>query len=322
MVPKLLLLCSLLIVNSAFAQQIIYPDNVVPSDTPRIFGYGVFSDGFGNRDFTISPDGDEIFFTLQYFRFTSSTILRVHKVNGQWSKPEVAPFSGTYRDLEASFSPDGKTIYFSSDRPINEKDTTDDFDIWKVVKLDNGNWNEPEHLGFTANGSKDEFYPSVSKNGNLYFTVEADFGQGKEDIVMCHYNNGAYESPVSLPKTVNSEGYEFNAFVAPDERFIIFTSYGRENDLGGGDLYISVKDENNNWQPAKHLPAPVNSQALDYCPYVSPEGKLFFFTSSRMNAVFRNKTKKTYSELKNLINSAGNGLDDIYWMKFDDGWLQ
>jgi hypothetical protein len=40
----------------------------------------------------------------------------MRKENGKWSEPEVAPFSGTYRDLEATFTADGKTIFFSSDR--------------------------------------------------------------------------------------------------------------------------------------------------------------------------------------------------------------
>jgi hypothetical protein len=53
--------------------------------------------------------------------------------------------------------------------------------------------------------------PSLTKNGDSYFTVEADYGKGKEDIVMCAFKNGAYEKPVSLPEAINSAGYEFNA---------------------------------------------------------------------------------------------------------------
>src|ERR1700742_4954021 len=92
-----------------------YPDTHFPNDTPRIFAPGILSDGLSNRDFTISPSGDEIFFTIQQRGFLSSTIIRLVKVNGEWSKPEIAPFSGTYRDLEATFTADGKTIFFSSD---------------------------------------------------------------------------------------------------------------------------------------------------------------------------------------------------------------
>ncbi len=292
-----------------------YPDVKFPSDTPVIFAKDLLSDGLSNRDFTISPGGDEIFFTVQQPKFLLSTILTIKKRSGKWGSPEVASFSGLYRDLEAAFSADGKTIYFSSDRPVDNKDSVNDFDIWKVMKDDKGAWGTPQHLGFIVNSTKNEFYPSLSKTGNLYFTVEADYGKGKEDIVMCRFNNGNYEKPISLPEAINSTSYEFNAFVDPDEKFILFTSYGRNDDMGGGDLYISKKDTHDNWLPAQHLPIEINSTGLDYCPFVSWDKKYFFFTSNRVNTKFKDRKKKTYAEIKSLLLSTGNGLDDIYWVK-------
>src|SRR6202012_5097208 len=87
-----------------------YPDPHFPNDTPRIFAQGILSDGLSNRDFTISPSGNEIFFTIQQRGFLSSTIIRLVKENGKWSKPEIAPFSGTYKVLESTSQADGKTI--------------------------------------------------------------------------------------------------------------------------------------------------------------------------------------------------------------------
>src|SRR6202012_4511905 len=87
-----------------------YPDPHFPDDTPRIFAPGILSDGLSNRDFTISPSGNEIFFTIQQRGFLSSTIIRLVKENGKWSKPEIAPFSGTYKVLESTSQADGKTI--------------------------------------------------------------------------------------------------------------------------------------------------------------------------------------------------------------------
>jgi Tol biopolymer transport system component len=298
------------------AQQNFYPGKELPGDTCKIFGRNLLSDGLSNRDFTISPSGDEIFFTLQGQKFSSSTILYMHKENGKWSAPEVAPFSGMYRDLEATFTADGKTIFFSSDRPVNNNDSIRDFDIWRVENTGNG-WGEPQHLGFTVNSEKDEFYPSLTKNGDLYFTVEADYGKGKEDIVMCGYKNDAYERPVSLPEAINSTGYEFNAFVDPDGKYILFTGYGRKDDLGRGDLYISRKDLNGNWLTAEHLPEGINSVDLDYCPFVSWDKKILFFTSNRSAKELSLHGKQNYATLRTLLGSAGNGLDDIYWIKMD-----
>ena len=305
---------SLAVTCSAFAQT--YPANENAADTVKLFAADIISNGLSNRDFAISPNGEEIFFTIQQPKFLSSTIVYMHKIKGRWSAPETAPFSGTYRDLEAAFAADGNTIYFSSDRPVDANDSINDFDLWKVQKR-NGAWQQPEHLGFTVNTAKDEFYPSVTKNGDLYFTVEAVNGKGREDIVVCAFSNNTYAAPVSMPGTINSEGYEFNAFVDPDARFMLFTAYGRPDDLGKGDLYIAYKDEQGNWLQAKHLPKGINTTDLDYCPFVNRDKNILFFTSNRTSTQFNNGRQKDYAATTQLLSSAGNGLDDLYWIKFD-----
>jgi WD40-like Beta Propeller Repeat len=85
---------------------------------------------------------------------------------------------------------------------------------------------------------------------------------------------------VALDTGVNSALYEFNAFVSPDEQFILFTAFGRKDDKGRGDIYVSTKNEKGNWLPAKNLEV-INSEKLDYCPIVSFDNKTLFFTSER-----------------------------------------
>lgn len=307
-------------VNNCFGQ-IVYPDNELPSDTPRLFAKGILSDGLSNRDFTISSQGDEVFFTIQGPHFSLSTILYMTRKAGQWSKPEVAPFSGRWRDLEATFSPDGQWIYFSSDRPLTG-DTKKDFDIWRVKRLAGGGWGEPENLGTNVNSAKDEFYPSITRSGSLYFTAELSQGKGSEDIVICKPDGNGFGKPEVLPEDINTKFDEFNAFVDPDEQFIIFSSYGRPDDMGGGDLYISRKNENGDWSPVKHLPASLNSPYLDYCPYITPDKKYLVFTSNRMSKAFTNSKVINYAQVKAMLTSPGNGQDDIYWVKFDTSWLK
>lgn len=309
-----------MIFSGAVAQR-NYPGGQLPADTPKIFAKGILSDGLSNRDFTISPKGDEIFFTLQQTRFASSTILHLIKKSDKWSEPEVASFSGRYRDLEAAFSPDGQTIYFSSDRPLSG-DKAKDFDIWKVKKLPDGQWGEPENPGPEVNSDKNEFYPSNTQSGNLYFTAEKDYGKGSEDIVVCKWTGASYSKPEILPEDINTKYDEFNAFVDPDEQFILFSSYGRPDDMGGGDLYISHKDGKGNWMPVKHLPPPLNSASLDYCPFVSWDKQCLVFTSNRTNKSFKDGKVKNYQQLKEMLANPGNGWDDIYWMKFGMNWLK
>jgi len=308
----LLVILSILIYNSINAQKLTWPGKLLPSDTPSIFA---ISDGLNNRDFTISPAGDEIFYSIQQRDFGISTILRLYKKNGVWSAPEVAPFSGRYNDLEAAFSPDGNRIYFVSNRPSSQTDTTDDFDIWFVNKTAGG-WSEPVHAGFVINSPKNEWYPSVARNGNIYFTAELKDGKGREDIVMCEWKDGAYLPPVTLPEAVNSKDFEYNAFVDPDEQFILFCAEGRADNLGRADIYMSKKDAKGTWLPAKHLGGGVNTKFQDYCPYVTPDKKLFFFSSNRSLNQTPFAQKQDYRRISSMLKSAGNGLDDIYWMNW------
>ena len=191
-------------------------------------------------------------------------------------------------------------------------DTANSFDLWKVKRNTNGSWEKPENLGSNVNSDKNEFYPSVTKNGNLYFTANISAGKGNEDIVVCRWTDTGYSKPEILPDAINSKKGEFNAFIDPGEQFIIFSSFGRADDMGGGDLYISHKDATGNWIPAIHLPAPVNSTGLDYCPFVSWNKQLFIFTSNRTGKSFEDKLVKNYSTLKKLLTAPGNGNDDIY----------
>ena len=290
----------------------LYFDQQAPGNSPVLFAPGIVSDEYGNRDMAISPNGDELFYTIQYRGgFAFSVIMYSKKVNSKWTSPEVASFSGQYNDEEPAFSPDGKKLYFSSNRPVTGTEKKD-YDIWFITK-EKELWSEPQNIGTAVNTSKDEFYPSVAKSGNIYFTRQME---GKdEDIVMCRYNNNKYDTAVSLPDAINTKGGEFNAFVDPDEQFIFFTGYKRKGNIGTGDLFISRRNSKGEWEEAKNLGDKINGTGNTYCPYVSPDKKYFFFTSSR--GIFKTpfEKKQDFKGLKSFMNSPWNGWDNIYWIE-------
>ncbi|MBN9384361.1 MAG: PD40 domain-containing protein [Chitinophagaceae bacterium] len=290
-----------------------YPDKTPPGTTPAMFARGLISDGMSNRDMAISPSGDELLYTIQAASGQFSVILQLRYVHGAWSKPAVAPFSGRYSDLEPAFSADGQTLYFASNRPVQTDGRTKDYDIW-VVKKTGDSWGSPVRLDTVVNSSKDEFYPSIARSGNLYFTREMENGKGREDIVISEWKEGRYHTPHSLPEAINSDKFEFNAFVDPDERYILFSSFGRSDDLGGGDLYLSCKNEKGEWMPAVHLDSSINSRALDFSPFISPDGKYFFFTSEKMELTPPFDPPLDFARLQQLLEGPGNGLNNIYWM--------
>lgn len=287
-----------------------------PPEKASVLAEGFISTVLNERDFALSADGNEIFYTISTPQSTFQTIVSSKRsTKGEWSAPEVVSFAGQYSDLEPVLSADGKTLYFASNRPITGTEAKD-FDIWKVTRTAQG-WGTPENLGPVINTEGDEFYPSVAKNGNLYFTAAYKGGPGREDIYVAQWQNNQYQKPVALDTAVNSKYYEFNAFVDPAEQYILFTSYGRKDDSGGGDLYISRKDAQGKWQPAYNL-RELNSRQLDYCPFVSPDGKTLFFTSQRhqLPASFTG-SKATVQKVKEVTQGALNGTGNIYWVSTD-----
>jgi hypothetical protein len=182
--------------------------------TASLFNEVKVNTNLRERDFALSPDGTEIFYTLQSPQGNFQTILSLKKDSkGKWSQPEVAPFAGKYSDLEPAFSPDGKKLFFASNRPLTGN-TIKDFDIWCVEKNDS-KWGEPKNLGEPVNSSSDEYFPSITITGNLYFTAAYKNSVGKEDIYLSVFENGKYNTPVPLDTAVNSTTFEFNAFVSP-----------------------------------------------------------------------------------------------------------
>src|SRR4051812_14763413 len=164
-----------------------------PVREPLVFEPGNIStedDDFGG---TFSPDGTTVFFSKSALGSYFYVICYSEFVNGRWSKPRIAPFSGTYRDFDPVFSPDGKKILFASDRPVaGEKKT--DYDIWMVERTGAG-WSNPVHLEAPVNSEYDEHFASIAANGNIYFSSNrpgADGGDFDADVYRTRLVDGKY----------------------------------------------------------------------------------------------------------------------------------
>lgn len=264
------------------------------------------------RDLALSQNQDEVYFTIQNTNEEVSVIAFSKKENKKWSEPKLINFTGKYRDIEPFLSSDGLKLYFSSNRPLdNSISEFKDYDIWFVERPNlKSDWSAPKNLGAPVNTSNNEFYPSLTKSGNIYFTSDGSKSLGKDDIFFSKFENNKYSEPITLGLNINSAGYEFNAFVSPDEKFLIFTGYNRTEGLGSGDLYISYKDKNGDWEKAKNMGSEVNSSLMDYCPFYDAKTETLYFTSKR-NSV-SNLGFKTIEELENEINKYENGWSRIY----------
>ena len=262
------------------------------------------------RDFTMNRSGTEAYVTIQSQTEVTSVIVALKKVHDKWKLSGIAPFSGKYRDLEPFLTPDGLRLYFVSNRPKNDsKKESGDFDIWYVERNSVAEWSPPTNLGPPINTEYNEFYPSLSANGNMYFTSDHPKALGKDDIFFSRYVNGGFSEPMALSDSINSEGYEYNAYISRNEDYLIFGGYGREDGQGSGDLYISFNREGV-WSKAQPLAPEVNSKYMDYCPFMNEANNMLYFTSRRSTT----PEDKFHSieALRGFLDSYSNGNSRLY----------
>lgn len=283
--------------------------SLTPVSQPKIFGPGIISTGEYDTHPAFTPDGKTLYFLRSTPNFNLWTILVSRFVKGHWSTPEVAPFSGQYSDADPFITSDGSRLYFISNRLAPGK-TSRDLDIWIMEKGASG-WNEPMNLGAPINSPGSEWYPTVSANGTIYFGSDREGGKGRTDIYRSRLVNGKYEAAENLGPSINTQFNEFEPLIAPDESFMIFMGGGRSDGRGGFDLYISY-NQNGEWSKPENLGDKINTVGNEYSPTISPDGKYFFWASTRGFADKPLEKRQNYQELMEKLRGPGNGLGDIY----------
>lgn len=280
-----------------------------------IFGEDFISTELYERDIAISPNGNEIIYTLGDYKQRKRCLVQIRKENEKWGNPEILNISGQYQDIEPFYAENGNKLFFASNRPVDKNSDRKDYNIW-FSERSGASWNEPIILSEKINTEQDEFYPSLSKNGNLYFTSTRKEGIGREDIFISKMEGGEYQESEVLDTTINTKYFEFNSFINQDEDLLIFSSFGRPDGLGGGDLYYCQKDKDGKWSEAKNMGKKINSKKLDYCPFVDIERGNFYFTSDRTQE--DQSTLSTVDELKRFSNEIQNGMGNIYRIGIDE----
>jgi Tol biopolymer transport system component len=185
--------------------------------------------------------------------------------------PEGSPHSDIY------VNPEGNLMLFSSLMREHKNDTITDWNIWQSVRK-NDIWQNPTPF-FEQNIEGNQFYPWLTNSGNLYFAI-TPHGSGNSDLYLSEYKNGQYLTPKALPKHINSQQLEGDAFIAPDESYMIFASFDRDQNLGKSDLFISFNN-NGGWSVPVWLGKKINSEGYDGSPFITHDDKYLIFTSSR-----------------------------------------
>lgn len=164
----------------------------------------------------ISADGRMLIFTSCVGRrgYGSCDLYVSYRTGDEWSEPEnLGPnINSASWESQPSLSPDGRTLYFVSDRPTGYGKR----DIW-VSYFENGNWTKAENLGNTINTVDDEVSPFIhANNQTLYFSSKGHPGFGGFDLFSSELTEVGWTKPVNLGFPLNNSDDQVSLYITSD----------------------------------------------------------------------------------------------------------
>ncbi len=243
-----------------------YLGQTPPGTTPTIFAPGVVSrPSFTEWSGTFSPDGTEYYF----YRFTDATpseILSSRVVDGAWTDPEPLGITAGFSGGTPHVSADNQRLYFMSDRPLPEGETSDigGGGYWVAKRAAGGGWSSPTYAG-------QGMFLSSTRAGQMYTT----------DMSSWHADRSTYLAEVGADRAGAFTTYKRLAIdaylgsqahpcISPDGRYLLF-------DVSGGEhLLVSFRQADGTWGKAIDLTTKGFDQLAGGAT-LSPDGKYLFF---------------------------------------------
>ena len=138
-----------------------------------------------------------------------------------WSSPENLGkvVNSKNWDSQPSLEADGKTLYFSSDRPggLGKRD------IWYTQLKDNI-WTQPKNMGMIINTIKDDVTPFIHTNGeNLIFASNGRVGYGGFDLFMSELKESKWQVPKNLGSSINNNLNQLSFIISADGSMAYFS---------------------------------------------------------------------------------------------------
>lgn len=217
---------------------------------------------------------------------------------------ETAAANFNEKDLgtaNATFSKDGITMYY---QVMNYVGKTARFEsrLYKREKGADGEFSNPMPLPESVNGPAGSMTmePSIgwdaAGNETLFFVSNREGGRGKMDIWFCPIlKDGGFGNTENL-EALNTTGDDVTPNWHSQSRTLYFSTDGRSS-LGGLDVFKSEK-KGNVWQPAVHLPSPVNTNYNDAYYWLLPDESAAYFCTNRPGKQYAKTTACCYDIYK------------------------
>ncbi|MFW5804326.1 MAG: tetratricopeptide repeat protein [bacterium] len=167
---------------------------------------------------------------------------------GKWTPLEKlnGNINTKYWESHASLSKDGKTLYFTSNRPGGYGGL--DIYISTRPNKETNEWDEPINLGAIINSRYNEETPFVtSDNNHLYFSSEGHYNMGGYDIFYSVKDSllGKWSNPVNIGYPINTTGDELFFYPMSNGSHGYFSFYDPFSTFGKTDIYkINILSKN------------------------------------------------------------------------------
>lgn len=218
-----------------------------------------------------------------------------------------------------TISADGKTAVFT------RRNFRGDEDLF-ITYLVDSTWAEATPIK-ELNSNDNEGSPALSQDGALLiFTIcDRKLSYGGCDLYMSELKEGEWGIPYNMGEKINTAAYESNACFAENGRSIYFTS-NRKGSIGGYDIWMSRRKNDNSWSIPKNLGSTINSTGNEVSPFLHPNGTTLYYSSDYYPGMGERDLFYSITDVKghwqapvNLgypINSKG---DESSFIVFPDG---
>lgn len=241
--------------------------------------------------------------------------------------------NSVYPDYAPVISADETVLIFTSRRygtsggKKAEEDGLFYEDIYICYKNDT-TWTEPMQISTKVNTQDHDAGVALSADGQKMIVYKSD----KEskilsgDLYLSDLVGGEWTEPKPLGDNINTKYWEPSASITADDKIIYFSS-DKPGGFGGRDIYMSKMLPNGTWGVATNLGADINTPADEDAPFIHPDGKTLYFSSTGhttmggfdiFTSVLNDNTRK-WSQPQNMGYPINTTEDDIYFVWSADG---
>jgi tetratricopeptide (TPR) repeat protein len=243
--------------------------------------------GYNDYGGMLTNNGQEMYFTSrrnnstggqmnpddqEYFEDIYRAVYNVETKSWDSITNDLKNFNSEAFDALTYISKDGKFGLMTINKEVLETDETRSSDLFYIEKNKKGRWSSPTSLdGKNVNTMYFEGSATMTEDRKtVYFVSDRNAERKHSDIYVVQEIDGNWGEAKLLPETINSIGRETTPYITPDGKYLFFSSDGFLG-MGGLDIYVSQKLENDQWSEPVNLGGTINSVNNDTHFYYYPE---------------------------------------------------